>query len=349
MAAGGRANDTHGMRQILCPVVVGRHEELDLLQAALDEAREGRGRLVLIRGEAGVGKSRLTLQLEAAARSAGMQVLRGRAAASSSSVPFRPFAEALLGATRAAGPPEAPELAAYRSVLGVLIPEWSKEGPPAVDRGLLLHEAALRLLRVLAGAVGALVTLEDLHWADAETLALVEYLADNVAAERLLCLATMRSDEPLPAPMLPALLVARRNALVLALERLSDAEVEAMARAALDAPSLPDGLGRLLASRAERVPFLVEEVLASCVASGALVRERGVWELRTDRAPRVPETFQGMMRERLRSLGEQDRAVLGAAAVLGRRFDWSLIPDAAGLDRGTVLSGLRSDVNSNVV
>ncbi len=82
---GERANDTHGMRQILCPVVVGRHEELDLLQAALAEAVQGRGRLVLIQGEAGVGKSRLTLQLEAAARSAGMQVLRGRAGASSSS------------------------------------------------------------------------------------------------------------------------------------------------------------------------------------------------------------------------------------------------------------------------
>jgi hypothetical protein len=158
------------MRQILCPVVVGRHEELDLLHAALDEAREGRGRLVLIRGEAGVGKSRLTLQLEAAARSAGMQVLRGRAAASNSSVPFRPFAEALLGATRAAEPPEAPELAAYRSVLALLIPEWSKEGPPVADRGLLLHEAALRLLRVLAGAVGAQVVTIPAEPADPDLL-----------------------------------------------------------------------------------------------------------------------------------------------------------------------------------
>jgi DNA-binding CsgD family transcriptional regulator/tetratricopeptide (TPR) repeat protein len=337
------------MRQILCPVVVGRHEELGLLQAALGEAQAGRGGLVVIRGEAGVGKSRLTLQLEAAARSAGMQVLRGRAAASSSSVAFRPFAEALLGATRTAGPPDAPELAAYRSVLGALIPEWSQGQEPVPDRSLLLHEAALRLLRVLAGAAGAVVTLEDLHWADAETLALVEYLADNLAAERLLCLVTMRSDEPLPGPMLPALLVARRNAPVLELERLSDADVDAMARAALDAPTLPDGLGRLLASRAEGVPFLVEEVLASCVASGALVRERGVWELRTERAPKVPETFQGMVRERLRSLGEQDRVVLGAAAVLGRRFDWSLIPDAAGLDRGAVLSALRSAVDAQIV
>jgi predicted ATPase len=97
------------------------------------------------------------------------------------------------------------------------------------------------------------------------------------------------------------------------------------------------------------VPFLVEEVLASCVASGALVRRRGVWELRTDRAPRVPETFQGMVRERLRSLGERDRAVLGAAAVLGRRFDWTLVPGAAGLDRGAVLSALRSAVNAQIV
>jgi DNA-binding CsgD family transcriptional regulator/tetratricopeptide (TPR) repeat protein len=346
---GGTSNDNCGMRQVLCPVVVGRREELDLLQAALDEAQQGRGCLVLIRGEAGVGKSRLTLQLEAAARSAGMRVLRGRAVVSGSPVPFRPFAEALLGATRSAGPPDAPELAAYRTVLGVLIPEWSTEGSLVADRGVLLHEAALRLLRVLAGTVGALVILEDLHWADAETLALVEYLADNVPAERLLCVATMRSHEPPPEPTLPTLLVARRNALVLDLERLSDAEMEAMARAILDAPGLPDGLGRLLAARAEGVPFLVEEVLASCVASGALVRERGVWSLRTDRVPRVPETFRGMLRERLRSLGEQDRAVLGAAAVLGRGFEWSLIPDAADVDRGAVLSALRAAVNAQIV
>jgi DNA-binding CsgD family transcriptional regulator len=337
------------MRQVLCPVLVGRQEEVGLLQAALEAARAGRGRLVLIQGEAGVGKSRLTLQLEAAARSAGMRVMRGRAAASSSSVPFRPLAEALLGATRAAGPPEAPELLAYRPVLGALIPEWAGEEGPMADRGLLLQEAALRLLRVLAGTAGALVTLEDLHWADAETLGLVEYLADNLAAERLLCLATMRSDEPRGAPALPGLLAARRNALVLALERLPEAEVEAMAMAALDAPNLPEGLGPLLASRAEGVPFLVEEVLAACVASGALVRERGGWALRADRAPRVPETFQGMVRERLAGLGGPERAVLGAAAVLGRRFDWSLLPEAAALGREAVLSALRSAVDAQIV
>ena len=127
------------MRQILCPVVVGRDEELGLLEEALGEARDGRGQLVLIQGEAGVGKSRLTLQLESVARSARMHILRGRAVASSSPVPFRPLAEALLGATRETGPPDAPELAAYRSVLGVLIPDWSEGAEPVAGRGLLLH------------------------------------------------------------------------------------------------------------------------------------------------------------------------------------------------------------------
>ncbi len=91
--------------------------------------------------------------------------------------------------------PHTSELGPFRSILGRLVPEWRAE-----DHGLLeeskvaVAEGVLRFLRATAGARGALVVLEDLHWADPETVAIVEYLADNLASERVLCLVTVRDD-----------------------------------------------------------------------------------------------------------------------------------------------------------
>jgi predicted ATPase len=83
------------MRPVLCPVVVGRDDELRLLAASLDAAREGRGGAILISGEAGIGKSRLARSAEELAGERGMLVLRGRASVGDTSRPYGPLADAL--------------------------------------------------------------------------------------------------------------------------------------------------------------------------------------------------------------------------------------------------------------
>ena len=190
LVAGG---DTDGVRQVLCPVLVGRDEEARYLEAALAEAGAGKGGMVLVTGEAGIGKSRLVREAARVAGARGFAVLTGRAVAGDVPTPFRPFAEALAVAGRAGRLPEGEELDPFRPALSRLVPGWGQAGQVEADGSLVfLGEAVLRLLRALSPEAGCLLVLEDLHWADQETLALVEYLADNVASDRVLCLGTLR-------------------------------------------------------------------------------------------------------------------------------------------------------------
>ena len=224
--------DTGGVRQVLCPVLVGRGEEVRYLEAALAAAGAGRGGVVLVTGEAGVGKSRLVREAARAAEARGLVVLAGRAVASDVPTPFRPFAEALASAGRAGRLPAGPELDPFRPALGRLVPEWRQPRQRVGDESLVfLGEAVLRLLRTLSGEVGCLLVLEDLHWADRETLALLEYLADNSAAERVLCVGTLRDEEGAAAARLAGVLDARGSAVVLLLGRLDAAAADRMALA----------------------------------------------------------------------------------------------------------------------
>ena len=196
-------------------------------------------------------------------------MLAGRAVAGGAPTPFRPFAEALTSAGRAGRLPASEELGPFRPVLGRLIPEWRPPQPvPGEESPVFLGEAVLRLLRALAPQAGCVLVLEDLHWADQETLALLEYLADNLAAERVLCLATLRGYEGGEAAALASALAARGSAAVLSLGRLDPAAMADMTRACLDAADLPDALHEFVAGRAEGIPFLVEEVLAGLVGEG---------------------------------------------------------------------------------
>ena len=120
----------------------------------------------------------------------------------------------------------------------------------------------LRLLRVLSPDTGCVLVLEDLHWADQETLALLEYLADNLATERLFCVATVRAGEGAEAASLARALEARESAAVLPLRRLHPAAMARMALACVGADDLPGEVHAFVSERAEGIPFLVEEVLA---------------------------------------------------------------------------------------
>ena len=175
-----------------------------------------------------------------------------------------------------------------------------------------------------------MLVLEDLHWADQETLALLEYLADNLAAERVLCLATLR-EEGGEAAALASALAARGSAAMLALGRLDPAAMADMARACLDAADLPAAVHEFVAGRAEGIPFLVEEVLAGLVGEGALTERDGRWHAADLSTPGVPATFADAIRRRLDGMRAESRRVIGAAAVLGRRFDWALLGPVTGL------------------
>jgi len=213
-------------RTMLCPVLVGRSTERTEVQSALDAAGEGHGRLIVVAGQAGVGKSRLARDAREHAGDLDMAVLAGRCVPGDSPVPYRPLTEAFAAHFRTAAPPDDPRLTGFRGHLGKLVPQWRDDAAGGADESaVLLGEAVVRLAD-LTGSKAALLILEDLHWADAETLGVVEYLADAIADEPLVCLCTARPEER----VVESLGRLRRNdrVTVLGLDALPSSDVRAV-------------------------------------------------------------------------------------------------------------------------
>lgn len=305
---------------VLCPILVGRDAEVGVLRTALAEASRGSGGTVVLVADPGAGKSRLVREVLGRSE----RVLEGRAVAGPAPVPFRPLVEALQAGLRRAG--RRPDVGPYQAALGRLVPEWQD---PAAPLSPLPHlaEGVLRLLGGLTGNGPLALVIEDLHWADDETLAVLEYLADNLAGERLLLVLTIRADEGPAALRLVSALERRRSAQVLRLPPLTEAEVRTMVAACQPEP--PAELVGALVARSHGVPLFVEELLAVADSAGSA----------------VPTTFGQAVRARTGALTADHLRVLQAAAVLGRRFDWRLLAPITGLPDEDVLIALRAATN----
>lgn len=337
------------MRELLCPVVVGRDQEWQELQRALDRLADGHGTTVVVAGEAGVGKSRLLREAAEEGVRRGALVLTGRAVERDSPLPFRPVAEALFSHLRKSGPPQVRELAPFRPILGRLVPEWCLPGEsPAEESLVVLGEAVLRLLATLGDGAGCVLLLEDLQWADAETIEVVEYLADNIAGEPVFCLVSLRNEQPSRALTCVYGLATRRSASIVELPRLNDEEVVLMAAGCLRASVVPRELAEVVVARADGLPFLVEELLAGMVQADELEKTADGWVLDRSPGPVIPATFAETVRRRL-GAAPGTRDLLVAAALLGRSFDWLLLADMTGQDEATVVDRLRRAVDAQLL
>ncbi|WP_328959478.1 helix-turn-helix transcriptional regulator [Kitasatospora purpeofusca] len=337
-------------------ITVGRAAELAMLGGALAAARQRAGGAVFLLGEAGIGKSRLAGECAYHAYGLGLPVLRGRGSSTGTVTPFRPLIEALSSRFRAAGPPTDPELAPYRPALARLVPEWRDAAPSAgagayPETVVELAEALLRLLAVLGRDQGCVLLLEDLHDTDAETVAVLEYLVDNLAGLPVLLLATLRA-EPGPALELVRAAERRRAATVAELPPLPPAEVAALAAAILEEGTgeLPAPLVEHLVERGDGCPYLVEELLSDLLDRGALRRaEDGRWLLADGSRPGVPSTIVRSWGHRIDQLDPQVRELLLTAATLGSRFSVTTVQLITGYDDRTLFSHLRSASEANVI
>lgn len=320
---------------------VGRSTEIDLLQHLLQEVVTRRhGQLALVTGEAGVGKTRLAGEFATLAAAAGTTVLVGRAVPGGD--PYRPLTEALAGALRGRPAPNPPGLRPYLPALGALLPGLSPRGSRPGGR-IVLGEAVLRLVSALAGAGGALLVLEDTHWADPDTLDILSYLSHAADATPLFVLLTARDDRDTPQRLYDV--VTACSAPVLALDRLHRTEVRSLIESCLSGPP-PTDLVDFVVEHSDGVPFLAEELLSGLASVGALTADG---RLTGPLTPSVPRTFAATVRRRLETLEPPARRVVEAAAVLGRRFDWRLLPAMTGGGFSDTLTGLRAVVATGLV
>jgi DNA-binding CsgD family transcriptional regulator len=293
--------------------LVGRDTDLRLLELVLARAAAGTGSVVLVSGEAGIGKTRLCQELGRSHRERGGQVLLGRAFPEEAAVSFGAIADALRAARRAE--PSLWQAAGARaSVLWVVAPELAA-APEAERRSLdhpVLFEALLDVVDEAAADRVTLWVLEDLHWADDSTWDFVRYAARRVAEMGLVLAVTYREEEIGAAhPWWASLVRLQQNHSVLAvsLQRLSAAEGERLVRAL--APSLPQELVATIIQRSAGTPLLVQELASLAARSGAL--------------PDLPDVVRATVQERAARLGPAARELLEAAAVAGLEVDEELL------------------------
>lgn len=304
----------------------GREVELGRLIGALNRARFGQGSGWLLLGESGVGKSRLVEELRSLALINTVLVARGQAVAASGAYQLWREALRLLCLTVELTDLEASVLGTLLPDLGLLL-EREVKPPPELDA----QAAQARLLRVVTDLVvrqssPVLLLLDDLQWADAESLALLRQVTRSIAARRLMVVACARADE---APQLAAELP---ELTVLPLRRLDPARLQQLCESMLGAQGRDAALLGLINRETEGNTFFVVEVLrALAEESGSL---DGIMH-RSLPARVLTGGVQQVLRRRLARVGAAAQPLLRLAAVAGRQLDLDLLatlwPDAESL------------------
>ena len=348
------------MERALCPILIGRERELSLLEAALVAAYGGRGQVVVLGGDAGVGKTRLASELQQRARRSGAVVMLGTTTEADVALPYLPFIEA-IGNYLAGADIEKLRLRLGASTcrqLGQLLPQFELQGT-LTDPGeptqakLRLYEAIVTLLRHVAEPTGLLLVLEDLHWADMSSRELLEYVARRIRPRsRILLLATYRTDElNRRHPLVPLLQGWQRSGLaeMVQLEPLPANGVAEMVSAIFDNVPVEAELRDFLHARTEGNPFVLEELLKAALDQGDIFLTAGGWDRKAIHMLRLPSTVKQAILLRVERMSDEQAEILRAAAVLGRTFDYNLLVAVSGRSGAEVLSALRSFVQEQLM
>jgi len=323
--------------------LVGRQLELDRVQQALADAATGRGRIVFVVGQMGIGKTRLVEEALGPARSSGVSVLVGRTPPAGSGLAYAPLLSAFGTTLRSLGPVERDELIGDLPHLGRLWPEFGLPPPtPVQDADLeraLLFEAVARLLDRLSSEAPVLLFVDDLHWADGPSLALLGYLVPTVAALPITVVGTYRPEGVLENKALRQFVTTARRAGVVSevpLRGLDADEVAELATGLLgDAP--PPALLEL-SRRAAGTPLFVEAWIRGLLDAGGLVRSAEGWELVGDHPTALPRSVQELVVDRLDLLGEVERSTVELIAHGAQGLPHELLQRAGSVDADDLLA-----------
>ena len=339
---------------------VGREAERETLREVFASAAEGRGGLVLIVGEPGIGKTRLVSELcQEVEADAGAVVLSG-GCHDGEVVAWAPFVEALGGWTRRTPASEVREVLGVEArVIQRLVPAVADVlddvGPPpdlpADEARQRLHDSVAAILRRLAADAPVVLVLDDLHWADAATVGLLRSVARVAKQLPLLVVGTYRdTDLDRRHPLAEALPLLRREVepTRLALVGLDARAVQDLLARLAD-HEVPAAFAELLTRQTAGNPFFLREMLLHLVEVGTLRLEDGVWVAAEDLATAIPEGIREVIGRRVSQLSEEAQSLLGIGALFEVEFSLPVAAEVAGLSEAEALDAVDEALESQVV
>jgi class 3 adenylate cyclase/tetratricopeptide (TPR) repeat protein len=332
---------------------VGRDTEMDTLFAALEQAKAGKGQVVAVVGEPGVGKSRLYWEFTHSHRTQGCLVLEAASVSYGKATTYLPVIDLIKGYfqieprddTRKIREKVTGKLFSLdRALEGCLAPllwlldvgaedpDWERLDPPMRRQRLL---ESLRRLILRESHVQPLVLMfEDLHWIDGETQALLDSLMESLPTARLLLLVNYR-------PEYRHAWGSKTYYRQLRIDPLSSASAGQLLGGLLGGDPSVVALRPVLIARTEGNPFFLEESVRSLIETGALAGERGAYQLvKAIDTLQIPATTQTILAARIDRLSPEDKSLLQTASVIGKDVPYPLLQAVAEMDEPTLRAGL---------
>ena len=349
------AGSLRGIAGLSSPLV-SRDRELAQITEALEALAGGRGGIITIMGEAGLGKSRLVAEARRDPAGDGLGWLEGGSQSYETMTPYTPFRRALAQSVGLDPTWDGPrQYAGLRDAIDALLPGRGEEMAPFLAQPLELplppgqdervrflqppmlrgavFQAIIGWLEALAVARPTVLFLDDLHWADPTSLELLHalmLLTDRRALLLLLALRPRRDDASWQVHEAAARDFPHRYTAV-SLQPLDASHARQLVSNLLAIDGLPESVRQLILDKSEGNPFFLEEVIRSLLDAGLVVRQDDHWRAtREITGLRVPDTLVGVITARLDRLDDASRQTAQAAAVLGREFALDTLAEIAG-------------------
>ncbi|MFQ6030122.1 MAG: serine/threonine-protein kinase PknK, partial [Dehalococcoidia bacterium] len=353
-------DEAHALDSLAGGVFVGRQREMGELKAALEDALSGRGRLVTLVGEPGIGKTRTAQELATYAGLRGGQVLWGRCYEEQGMPPYWPWVQAIRSYVREHDPEQlrsemgagAADIAEVVSDVKERLPGLSP--PPQLDSPeqarFRLFDSITAFLKSASQKQPLVLALDDLHWADQPSLLLLQFTARELGGSRLLVVGTYRDvDLSRQHPLAETLAELTRERLFqrVLLRGLTQEDMGRFIEVATGI-SPPPGLAQAVHTQTEGNPLFVTEVVRLLVQEGELTSERtgdrDSWTVR------IPEGVREVIGRRLNRLSQRCNDTLTVASVIGREFSLDqLLPVVEDLSEDRVLEVLEEALSARVI
>ncbi len=362
MGAGGARSRLDISRARGFTKFVGRGDELATLEGALEQSHEGRGAVVGVVGEAGVGKSRLCHEFLERARRRGIPVYEGQGQAHGTEIPFLPVLQTMrsyFAIAESDSDQQAREKIAGRMLLldetfaeslplvfdFLAVPDPQRPAPhmdpDARQRALL--EMVKRLVHTGSQSNPGIYLLEDAHWFDPGTEIFLTQFVEAIQSSRTLAIINFR-------PEYSALWMRKSYYRQISLAPLGPEAIRVLLAELLGADPSLNGLPNLIQERTAGNPFFIEEVVRSLAESGNLEGKRGSYRLvRPVDQTGVPPTVNAILAARIDRLSEQEKGLLQSAAVVGREFSAPVLARATALPDGALEPALRALIAAEFV